>query len=120
MDWPDVVRACGDFAKQNGFAAFFLCLFMFLGYRVLMTLVRDVAKPASERLLNIADNVNERHDQFIDSTLASQASQGKCLEKLEETSVTHTKILDNHSTLLGQIYDQTKPVLSPPRGKRKC
>ena len=115
MDWATVIHACGAFVKDNGFAAFFTCLILFVGYRVGMTFVREVAKPASERFLNIADNVNRRHDDFITSTLASQGkietcidAQGVCINKLEENSATHTQILQNHSAILGQIHEQTK------------
>jgi hypothetical protein len=124
MDWAEIVRACGQFVKDNGFAASVTFALLLVAYRLGTRFLDGVAKPASEQILEMAAGVKEGHDRFIDSTISSQEKIDECIEKqsvtlgeLKDQSVTHTKILECHSQLLGQIHENTKPAVTPKRRK---
>jgi hypothetical protein len=118
---PDLVRATGEWVGKNGFAAFIACLLLLVLYKVAMKFIdkaSEIAKPAAQRLLAIADEVKQGHDRFIDSSLASQDKLDTCLEKQGECLDGQGRTLDElkehsvtHTTLLTLLVEQTKPAL---------
>lgn len=116
-----IINALSSFLEKNGFSATMFAAGFFMVWWFGSKFMDNVAKPAAERMLNMADRVSEGQDRFVDSTIASTRkmeicieNQGKTLDELKEHSATHTQLL----TL---ISEQTKPLMKivPPTRKAK-
>lgn len=119
----EIIGKLSAFMQANGFSATMCAAGLFIAWRLGSKFMDNVAKPTSERVLALIDGVKEGHDRYIESTITSTKkmeacieNQGKTLDELKDCSTAHTKLLENHSALIGQIHENTKPK-SPAKRK---